>query len=100
MSTRTRFAPTARSMAPPTAGGWPTSSVAQLARSPFSETWKPPSTVTSMWPPRIIMNESVWWKNEPPGTRVTGCLPALISSGSPSPGAGAGPIPRMPFSEW
>ena len=60
--TSTRFAPTARSIAPPTAGGIAASSVAQFARSPAAETWKAPRTVTSMWPPRIIMNASVWWK--------------------------------------
>ena len=37
-------APTARSMAPPTAGMASAASVFQLARSPRSETWKAPST--------------------------------------------------------
>ena len=34
----------------------------------------------------------------PPGSSVTGCLPALMRSGSSSPGAGAGPMPSTPFS--
>ncbi|CFW34857.1 Uncharacterised protein [Bordetella pertussis] len=34
----------------------------------------------SRWPPRIMANESAWWKNEQPGSSVTGCLPALMRS--------------------
>ena len=39
-------------------------------------------------------------KQQVPGSAVTRCLPALSSSGSPSPGLGAGPMPSMPFSVW
>ena len=41
-----------------------------------------PSTHTSMWPPRIMVKLSAWWKNAAPGMAVTGFLPALMSSGS------------------
>src|SRR3982751_3673045 len=74
--------------------------VCQLARSPLAETWNAPSTQTSRWPPRIIAKLSAWWKNEPPGSSVTGCLPALMRSKSSSPSGGAGPMPMTPFSLW
>ena len=32
------------------------------------------------WPPRIIPKLSAWWKYAPPGSKVTGCLPALMRS--------------------
>ena len=79
-------------------GSRPGAPVCQLARSPSPETWKAPSTQTSRWPPRIIANESAWWKYDAPGSSVTGILPALIRSGSISSPAAAGPMPSMPFS--
>jgi hypothetical protein len=39
-----------------------------------------PRTETSMWPPRIMANDSALSKVEAPGTRVTVSLPALIIS--------------------
>ena len=96
--TNTCFAPIARSIAPPTAGIASGAPVCQLARSPSTETWNAPSTQKSRWPPRIIANESAWWKYAPPGSSVTGCLPALMRSESSCPGAGAGPMPSRPFS--
>ena len=80
--TNTCLAPMARSIAPPTAGIASGAPVCQLARSPPAETWKAPSTQTSRWPPRIIANESAWWKYDAPGSSVTGILPALVRSGS------------------
>ena len=85
-------------MAPPTAGIDPGSPVLQLARSPLPETWKAPSTQTSRWPPRIIANESAWWKYDAPASSVTGILPALRRSSSISSPVASGPIPSMPFS--
>ncbi len=52
--THSRFAPAARSIAPPTAGAVSFSLVAQLAMSPLSATWNAPSTQRSRCPPRII----------------------------------------------
>ena len=75
--TNTLFAPIARSIAPPTAGIASGAPVCQLARSPAAETWKAPSTQTSRWPPRIIANESAWWKYAAPGSSVTGFLPGV-----------------------
>ena len=84
------FAPTARSMAPPMAGGSPSSRpVLQFARSPRSETWNAPSTATSRWPPRIMAKASAESKNAPPSASVIGALPALMRSQSSSP-AGRG----------
>src|SRR5205085_9749817 len=57
MAMNTRFAPATRSMAPP----MPLSilpGMAQLASVPFSSTCSAPRTVRSMWPPRIMANES------------------------------------------
>ena len=96
--TKTLLAPIARSIAPPTAGIASGSPVCQLARSPVAETWKAPSTQTSRWPPRIIANESAWWKYDAPGSSVTGILPALVRSGSISSPMAAGPMLSMPFS--
>ena len=64
----------------------------------MAETWNAPSTQTSRWPPRIIANESAWWKYDAPGSSVTGTLPALVRSGSISSPCAAGPMPSMPFS--
>ncbi|CAM5437926.1 hypothetical protein SAFG77S_04525 [Streptomyces afghaniensis] len=58
--------------------------IAQLARSPRSETCMAPSTAVSMWPPRIMPKESAESKNAAPGSTVTVSLPALIRSGSTS----------------
>ena len=96
--TNTLFAPIARSIAPPTAGIASGAPVCQLARSPPAETWNAPSTHTSRWPPRIIANESAWWKYAAPGSSVTGSFPALVRSGSSSPDFAAGPMLSMPFS--
>ena len=78
--TQVFLAPMARSIAPPTAGIASGSPVCQFARSPLADTWNAPSTQMSMWPPRIIAKLSPWWKNAPPGSSVTGCLPALMRS--------------------
>jgi hypothetical protein len=59
--TKTSFAPVARSIAPPTAG-MASPPACQLARSPAADTWNAPMMQTSRWPPRIIANESAWWK--------------------------------------
>ena len=48
--------------------------------SPLAATWKAPSTQMSRWPPRIMAKLSAWWKYTPPGSSVTGCLPALMMS--------------------
>ena len=72
--------------------------VCQFARSPATDTWNAPSTQQSRCPPRIIANESAWWKYDAPGSAVTGCLPALMRSGSSAPASGAGPMPSSPFS--
>jgi hypothetical protein len=58
---------------------------AGLAGAPVGQvaawlTWKAPSTQMSRWPPRIMAKLSVWWKYAPPGSSVTGCLPALMRS--------------------
>src|SRR5579883_2035344 len=47
-----RRTPAARSIAPPMPGAVSSSERAQLAMSPFSATWKAPSTHRSRWPPR------------------------------------------------
>ena len=78
--TNTRRAPTARSMAPPTAGTDFSPPVDQLARSPAAETSKAPRTQMSICPPLTMANESAWWKKAPPSSSVTGFLPALIRS--------------------
>ena len=52
----------------------------------------------SRWPPRIIANESAWWKYDAPGSSVTGSLPALTRSGSIASPCASGPMPSMPFS--
>ena len=91
--------PATRSMAPP----MPLiilPGIIQLARSPFSDTSMPPSTARSIWPPRIITKESVWWKIEAPGTSEISAFDALMRSGSPLPASGVGPTPSTPFSEW
>ena len=53
MSTMTRLAPWTRSIAPPMPLTILPGTI-QLARSPLTETCMPPSTATSMWPPRIM----------------------------------------------
>src|SRR5258707_728880 len=53
-------------MAPPTAGSASAAPVCQLARSPATETWKAPRTAKSRCRPRIMANESAWWKYAPP----------------------------------
>jgi hypothetical protein len=70
----------------------------QLARSPLAATCMAPRTERSMWPPRIIANESADEKNELVGSAVMVCLPALIRSASTSFSLGNGPMPSMPFS--
>ncbi|MNY67820.1 hypothetical protein D3C86_2054790 [compost metagenome] len=75
------MAPTAKSMAPPMAGGAPSDfPVFQLARSPEADTSNAPSTATSICPPRIIANAMLESKKAPPVLIVTGLLPALIRS--------------------
>ena len=53
----------------------------------------------SMWPPRIIANESALEKKLEPGIVVMVCLPALMRSGSTSSSVGNGPMPSRPFSD-
>ena len=81
IATIRRRAPTARSIAPPMLPP-PRSGTDQFARSPRSETCNPPSTATSMCPPRIIANEAALSKKLAPGFSRIGCPPALTSSGS------------------
>ena len=50
----------------------------------------------SMWPPRIIANESALEKKLAPGIVVTVCLPALMRSGSTSSSVGERPDPQQP----
>ena len=97
MTTITRPAPLTRSIAPPMPLTMAPGTI-QLARSPVAETCMPPSTATSMWPPRIIAKLVGESKYDAPGSTVTVCLPALIRSGSTSSSYGNGPTPRMPFS--
>ena len=62
------LAPWTRSIAPP----MPLTilpGIIQFARSPRSETCIAPSTARSMWPPRIIPNESAESKNDAPAGR-------------------------------
>src|SRR3954469_9712775 len=99
ISTQTRLAPTARSIAPPICRPVSVGECAQFARSPFAATWKPPSTQRSRCPPRTMAKLSAWWKKLPPGRRVTRCELALISQGFSLCGSGAAAMPRMPFSE-
>ena len=54
--TTTRFAPTTRSIAPPTPRTF-RPGTAQLAMSPAALTWSAPNTATSTCPPRIIAND-------------------------------------------
>src|SRR2546430_17691329 len=58
--TRTFFAPTARSIAPPTAGIASAPPVCQLARSPATDTWNAPRVQKSRCRPRIMPKESAW----------------------------------------
>ena len=51
----------------------------------------PPSTAVSMWPPRIMPNDSAESKYAAPGLTVTVSLPALIRSASTSSSAGIRP---------
>ena len=84
MITTTFLTPATRSMAPP----MPFTilpGIIQLARSPFSATCMAPSSAMSMWPPRIMANESADEKKLVVGSSVTVCLPALMRSGSSSP---------------
>jgi hypothetical protein len=51
----------------------------------------------SRWPPRIIAKLSAWWKKRRPQQRdrlLAGVDQVVVLL----PGAGAGPMPRMPFS--
>ncbi len=73
--------------------------IIQLARSPFSDTSIAPRMHMSMWPPRIMANDSAESKKAEPGISVTVCLPALMRSGSSSPSYGNGPMPSRPFSD-
>lgn len=100
MVTITRLAPETRSIAPPI----PFTifdGIIQLAKSPLSETYKPPSKVRSICPPLIMANDSDEEKKLPPGYNVTGNFPALIKSESKSCShSGYPPSPRYPFSDW
>ena len=81
ISTMTRRTPETRSIAPP----MPLTrlpGIIQLARSPRSDTCIAPRIARSMWPPRIIANESALENVDAPGTNVTVSLPALIRSAS------------------
>ena len=97
IATITRRAPATRSMAPP----MPFTilpGIIQLARLPCSSTSMAPSTLRSIWPPRIMAKESALEKYEVPGISVTVSLPALMRSASTSFSRGYGPTPNMPFS--
>ena len=65
--------------------------IIQLARSPHFDTCKPPNNVKSICPPRIMAKDSSEPKIAAPGKKVIDSLPALILSGSSSPGFGYGP---------
>jgi hypothetical protein len=54
--------------------------IMKLARSPLAETWRAPSTETSIWPPRIMAKDSALSKVDAPGTMVTVSLPAFMMS--------------------
>ena len=98
MMTITRRTPETRSIAPP----MPFTrlpGIIQLARSPRSETCIAPRIARSMWPPRIMANESALEKVAAPGTNVTVSFPALIRSASTSASRGYGPMPSRPFSD-
>ena len=56
------------------------SGIIKLARSPLAETWRAPSTETSICPPRIIAKDSALSKVDAPGIRVTVSLLALMMS--------------------
>ena len=94
----TRFTPATRSIAPP----GPLTilpGIIQFAMSPLSVTSNAPRIARSMWPPRIIVNESALEKKAEPGIVVMVCLPALIKSASTSSSVGNGPMPSRPFSD-
>ena len=55
--------------------------IIQFARSPVSETCIAPRIDRSMWPPRIIANESALSKNAAPGTRGDGLLAGVDEIG-------------------
>ena len=61
MAMMTRLAPATRSIAPPMPLTILPGTI-QLARLPSASTSSAPSTVTSMWPPRIMANESALLK--------------------------------------
>ena len=52
----------------------------KFARSPLADTWRAPRTETSMWPPRIMANDSALSKVDAPGSMVTVSFPALMTS--------------------
>ena len=83
----TRAAPCTRSIAPPMPLTILPGTI-QLARSPFFDTCMPPRTAVSMWPPRIIPNDSAESKYAAPGLTVTVSLPALMRSASTASSAG------------
>ena len=83
MATMTRAALATRSIAPPIPFTiFP--GIVQLARSPRQETCMAPRMLIFICPPRIMAKDSSLEKKLEPGRTVTGCLPALIRSGSSS----------------
>ncbi|MOA33180.1 hypothetical protein D3C78_1544520 [compost metagenome] len=98
MVTMMLSAPATRSIAPP----MPLTSlpgIIQEAMLPCTSTSKAPSTVRSIWPPRIIAKDSAEEKIDAPMRAVTVCLPALIMSASTASSVGKAPMPSRPFSD-
>jgi hypothetical protein len=95
--TTTLLAPFTKSIAPPIPFTILPGMI-QLARSPFSATYNPPSILRSICLPLIIAKLYELEKKLPPGRTVTVYLPALIRSGSTNNSLGKGPNPNIPFS--
>ena len=99
MAMTTRFAPVTRSIAPPMPGTI-LPGIIQLARCPPSSTCSAPSTVMSIWPPRISPNDIALSNAQAPGSALTGRPPASVRRGCAMPSSGIGPVPIKPFSDW
>ena len=99
IATMTRRAPVTRSIAPPMPGTFCPGTI-QFARRPRASTSRPPSTVTSRWPPRMMPKEVAESKAQAPGKAPTGRPPASVRLRSSKPSPGSGLMPMMPFSEW
>ena len=98
MATITRRAPVTRSIAPPIPGTILPGTI-QLASRPSRSTCRPPSTVTSRWPPRISPKERALSKDAAPGRAEMGEPPASVRSWFSAPVIGPD-MPTMPFSDW